>query len=147
MVNLATGTAQNGYGGTDTLVGIHNVLGSAHADTLTGDGGTDTLDGAGGGDTLVAGAGNDSFVFGPRLRLRDGVRRYRAGLDQYDHLDVVLYDDLADLWNDQQGNLGPDRHDDDDADVDLQCDDDDDDAPGRRFGHVIVQGRDQPSRT
>ncbi len=64
MVNLATGTAQNGYGGTDTLVGIHNVLGSAHADTLTGDGGTDTLDGAGGGDTLVAGAGNDSFVFG-----------------------------------------------------------------------------------
>jgi Ca2+-binding RTX toxin-like protein len=64
VVNLAAGTAQNGYGGTDTLVGIHNALGSAYADTLTGDSGANTLDGAGGGDTLLGGAGNDIYVFG-----------------------------------------------------------------------------------
>jgi Ca2+-binding RTX toxin-like protein len=64
VVNLAAGTAQNGLGGTDTLSGIHDVIGSSFADTLIGDSGTDTLDGGGGGDTLEAGSGNDTFVFG-----------------------------------------------------------------------------------
>jgi Ca2+-binding RTX toxin-like protein len=64
VVNLATGTAQNGFGGTDTLIGIHSVIGSAFADTITGGGSTDTLDGGGGGDSLIGGAGNDTYVFG-----------------------------------------------------------------------------------
>ncbi|MCX7378883.1 MAG: hypothetical protein NTY94_19300 [Alphaproteobacteria bacterium] len=59
-VNLATGTAIDGFGDTDTLVSIEDIRGSALADTLTGDdnanllqgmAGNDTLDGAGGIDT------------------------------------------------------------------------------------------------
>jgi trimeric autotransporter adhesin len=64
VVNLAAGRAQNGNGGTDTLSGIHDLIGSSFADTLIGDSGTDTLDGGGGSDTLEAGSGNDTFVFG-----------------------------------------------------------------------------------
>src|SRR5207245_1935721 len=67
-VNLTTGTAQNGYGGTDTVIDVENVIGSSFADTLTGDGGAnmlfgndggDVLDGRGGADTLFGDNGND----------------------------------------------------------------------------------------
>ncbi len=60
--------ATNGYGGTDTLNGIENVIGSAFVDTLVGDsgnnalygnGGNDVLDGNGGNDFLAGGAGDD----------------------------------------------------------------------------------------
>jgi len=64
VVNLAAGTAQDGYGGTDTLVGINNATGSSFADTLTGNSSANTLDGGGGADTLAGGAGNDTYVFG-----------------------------------------------------------------------------------
>ncbi|MBX9606593.1 MAG: peptidylprolyl isomerase [Gammaproteobacteria bacterium] len=67
------GIAQNtGGSGSDTFSNIENVIGSAKADTLTGDeqdntlnggAGNDTLKGAGGLDTLIGGAGNDTFVF------------------------------------------------------------------------------------
>jgi hypothetical protein len=54
-VNLDTGTAANGFGGTDTLTNIHSVIGSAHddtfiagdPDTFTGGGGEDTFEGTG----------------------------------------------------------------------------------------------------
>ncbi|WP_461308392.1 calcium-binding protein, partial [Albidovulum sp.] len=58
-VNLSTGLASDGYGGTDTLVNIENVRGSAYGDTLTGDGGANVLRGLGGADTLDGGAGID----------------------------------------------------------------------------------------
>ena len=57
----------------DKLGGIENLRGSAHADTLTGDGtdnvlkglaGEDTLKGGGGNDELDGGADADTFVFG-----------------------------------------------------------------------------------
>jgi Ca2+-binding RTX toxin-like protein len=69
-VDLSSGTATNGYGGTDTLSNFQNVIGSAYADTITGDSndnvlsggaGNDTLSGGGGNDILIGGAGNDSM--------------------------------------------------------------------------------------
>lgn len=62
-VNLSTGVASDGWGGTDTLVHIESVLGSAHNDSLTGGTGNDTLEGGLGDDTLDGGAGNDLAVF------------------------------------------------------------------------------------
>jgi Ca2+-binding RTX toxin-like protein len=56
-VNLATGQAQDGQGGIDSLVGIENVYGSAYADTLIGGNGNDYLRGDAGKDTLDGGAG------------------------------------------------------------------------------------------
>ena len=72
-VSLATELAQStGGSGTDTLISIENLIGSAFADHLTGnDGnntlrggaGADTLNGGGGIDTLSGSAGNDVFDF------------------------------------------------------------------------------------
>ncbi|WP_375287681.1 calcium-binding protein [Sphingomonas sp.] len=61
-VNLATGRAQDGFGGTDTLVSIEGVYGSKFADTIRGDGGTNELFGNQGNDTLIGGGGQDLLV-------------------------------------------------------------------------------------
>jgi Ca2+-binding RTX toxin-like protein len=73
-VSLASqGSAQNtGGAGFDTLLGIENIIGSSHNDTLTGDGnanalsggaGDDILDGAGGNDVLQGGDGLDTALY------------------------------------------------------------------------------------
>jgi Ca2+-binding RTX toxin-like protein len=57
--------------GSDHLISIENLIGSAFSDTLTGNhsvnvlsgnGGNDTLDGGSGADTLSGGAGNDTYL-------------------------------------------------------------------------------------
>ncbi len=62
-VNLGLTTAQNvgGGRGSDTLVSIENLIGSKHADRLTGNGGNNVLNGGAGNDTLISGAGNDTL--------------------------------------------------------------------------------------
>jgi len=71
-VNLTTGTATDGWGGTDTLVGIENITGSDNGDTLIGDSnanlldgedGNDMINGMGGVDTLWGDHGDDTFTF------------------------------------------------------------------------------------
>ncbi|MEB3189470.1 MAG: Calx-beta domain-containing protein [Snowella sp.] len=65
IVNLATGTASDGLGGTDTLSLIENVQGSNTAgDNLTGDANNNVLYGYGGNDTLNSGDGNDTLIGG-----------------------------------------------------------------------------------
>ena len=62
-VSLATAAAQNtGGAGTDTLIAIENLTGSAFNDTLTGDLNANILSGGAGDDTLSGGAGNNSLV-------------------------------------------------------------------------------------
>ena len=81
-VNLAAGTAIDGFGAQDELVNIEDVVGTRFNDVITGDGGAnnlfggaaldqlnggagdDTLNGGGGDDTLDGGAGDfDRAVF------------------------------------------------------------------------------------
>lgn len=75
VVNLATGTAQDGLGGTDTLMNINFVTGSGFNDSLTGasstlfeqfegGAGNDTIDGGSGHDLIYGMAGNDSLLGG-----------------------------------------------------------------------------------
>ena len=64
-VNLESGIASNGFGGTDTLIGVHSVIGSQFADLLSGGPGDDNLIGAGGNDTLIGGPGADTLTGGP----------------------------------------------------------------------------------
>lgn len=76
VVNLSTGTNSGSHAAGDALVNIAKVIGSAKADTLTGNhldnvleggAGNDTLDGMGGADQLIGGLGNDTYVLGDVL--------------------------------------------------------------------------------
>lgn len=61
-INLATGTA-SGADGNDTLLTIENVIGSAYADTITGDDGDNRLTGGAGADFMDGGAGIDTLSY------------------------------------------------------------------------------------
>jgi Ca2+-binding RTX toxin-like protein len=70
-VALGAGSATDGNGGSDTILGVENVAGSAFPDTMAGNGsdnvlngndGTDVLNGAGGDDALNGRAGDDTIV-------------------------------------------------------------------------------------
>jgi Ca2+-binding RTX toxin-like protein len=86
-VNLAAGTAANGYGGTDTLLNIANVIGSAFNDTLTGGAGTETLTGGAGSDTLIGGAGNNLLRGGSGNNVLIG----GSGITTADYSDQTFY--------------------------------------------------------
>jgi Ca2+-binding RTX toxin-like protein len=60
-VNLATPGSNTGDAAGDTYVGVHDVLGSAFNDVITGDGSGDLLYGGAGDDTITGGAGNDKL--------------------------------------------------------------------------------------
>jgi Ca2+-binding RTX toxin-like protein len=64
-VSLASSAAQaTGGSGSDTLVNIENLVGSAYADRLTGDVLANRLNGGAGNDTLNGGAGADILIGG-----------------------------------------------------------------------------------
>jgi Ca2+-binding RTX toxin-like protein len=61
-VNLTTGTASDGWGGTDSLSGIENIRGSDFGDTLVGNDGNNHFDDRAGHDTVMGGAGSDTVL-------------------------------------------------------------------------------------
>jgi Ca2+-binding RTX toxin-like protein len=61
-VDLANGiTADDGLGGSDTLFGIENVIGSAYNDMIIGSSTDNVLDGGDGDDIFIGSAGNDTL--------------------------------------------------------------------------------------
>ena len=62
-VNLATNTHTGGHAAGDSLTNIENIIGSAHADTLTGDANANVIEGAGGADILDGGGGADTLSY------------------------------------------------------------------------------------
>lgn len=112
-VDLAAGTASDGYGGTDTLTSIEGVYGSKFADTIRGDGGTNELFGNQGDDVLIGGAGQDltvgaqgadRFVFADgdvssKLATADLIGDFRAA--QGDRIDLSGLDADATTAGDQ----------------------------------------------
>ncbi len=71
VVDLAAGTAQDGWGGIDTLIEVNDVYGSWNADQLYGDGsdnlfvqnnGNDTIDGRGGTDSVIVSRANNNTL-------------------------------------------------------------------------------------
>lgn len=65
IVSLVAGaTNTGGHAQGDVLSNIHNLIGSGHNDTLTGNDGANRLDGGDGADTLNGGGGADSLFGG-----------------------------------------------------------------------------------
>ncbi|WP_067517692.1 calcium-binding protein [Endozoicomonas ascidiicola] len=71
-VNLATGTATDGYGDSDTLTNIENVTGTEFDDDITGDNQDNVLRGGDGDDKLYGGEGNDTLHGGAGADILDG---------------------------------------------------------------------------
>ena len=113
--NLSTGTATDGWGGTDTLSTIENVTGSAYNDTLTGstsanvihggagddtingktgndtlygDAGNDNIDGGGGADDVYGGSGADVFLFKAATAFSTPIIVHDFSTSEHDTLDV-----------------------------------------------------------
>jgi Ca2+-binding RTX toxin-like protein len=63
VMSLVSNQVTGSGSGTDTLIGIENLEGSAFNDTLTGDGGANVLTGGGGDDLLNGGAGSDTASY------------------------------------------------------------------------------------
>lgn len=63
-VDLAAGTAQDGYGGTDRILSIGLAEGSAQGDTLSGNANLNILDGGDGNDRLFGREGDDTLIGG-----------------------------------------------------------------------------------
>ena len=75
-VDLLTGKAAGGHAEGDTLTNIEEIVGSPHADTLTGGSGNDWLSGRGGADVLAGGAGHDHLTGGAGGDRMDGGAGY-----------------------------------------------------------------------
>ena len=71
-VDLSAGTGSGGHAEGDTFENVEEIVGSRHADTLTGGAGNDWLVGREGDDVLRGGAGNDGLVGGPGADTLDG---------------------------------------------------------------------------
>ncbi|WP_088285346.1 calcium-binding protein [Ideonella sp. A 288] len=81
-VNLATGTAADGFGGTDTLIDIEWARGSRDFnDTITGSAAANTLEGFAGNDSLAGGAGIDRLEPGTGNDTVDGGTDAPAGAE------------------------------------------------------------------
>ena len=71
-VDLNVANQVTGGAGNDTLVNIEGVIGSNHADTLTGNGGANSIIGLDGSDILSGGGGTDTLDGGNGNDLIDG---------------------------------------------------------------------------
>jgi Ca2+-binding RTX toxin-like protein len=76
--NLTAAAQNTGDAAGDTYTAIENLLGSAFADTLGGDGNANVIEGGAGNDTLTGNAGNDTFVFHAGFGL-DTISDFAAG--------------------------------------------------------------------
>lgn len=110
-VNLATGIAQDGFGGTDTIRNIEEVRGSAFNDVITGDNNDNWFDGRLGDDTLDGGAGHDIALYSSAsgsvtVNLGTGKASGAAGNDTLVRIETVVGSSFADILTGDSGSNG-----------------------------------------
>ncbi len=74
-VNMALGSNQvvnDGFGNTETIANVENIIGTTFADTITGSTAANVLEGREGNDTINGGAGNDTIYGGDGDDTLDG---------------------------------------------------------------------------
>jgi Ca2+-binding RTX toxin-like protein len=92
VINLALGTAIDGWGDMDTLISIENIAGSQFGDQITGDNNANSLIGRGGNDTIIGGGGFDWLQGGSGNDSLDGgggydIANYKN--DEYDDISIT----------------------------------------------------------
>lgn len=90
-VDLAARTASDG----DTLIEMENVIGTAHADVLTGNAASNELFAGDGMDSLKGGAGNDRLIGGRGSDILEG----GSGADRFVYAEAA--DSEARFWYDE----------------------------------------------
>ncbi len=109
-VNLTTGIAQDGWVGTDTLLNIEEVRGSAFNDVIIGNAGNNAIEGRNGDDTLDGGAGSDTLRYDSAsgnviVNLALGNTTGAAGNDTFVNFEHIRGSAFADtLTGDSQNN-------------------------------------------
>jgi Ca2+-binding RTX toxin-like protein len=112
------GQQATGGAGSDTLLSIENLKGSAFDDTLTGNAGDNELSGLAGNDRLEAGAGNDTLrggdgddtlIGGAGGDVLDGgegfdLVSYETITEPVTLIDFVIIDLAAPVWSDSLGD-------------------------------------------
>ena len=95
-VSIAAGTARGGHAAGDRFASIEGIIGSRHADTLTGGAGNEGLEGGAGSDRLDGGAGRDTLWYaasdaGVHVDLGAGTARggHAAG-DTFENVEGVV---------------------------------------------------------
>jgi Ca2+-binding RTX toxin-like protein len=92
QISLVTGIGMGADAQGDALINIHNLVGSAFGDVLTGDGNVNRLLGGGGADVLSGGGSNDAFVFSPGQANGDTVTDFVGnGAGAGDSLEFIGY--------------------------------------------------------
>lgn len=81
-VDLSRGTAEDGWGTRDTLVGVIEVQASSHNDVLAGSAANEFFSGAGGSDLIDGGAGFDTVTYYSQ-KSTDAVVTYDAATDTF----------------------------------------------------------------
>lgn len=103
VVNLALGTASDGFGNKDMLSLFENILGSQFDDSLRGDGAANVIEGGLGRDLLRGGGGDDTFVYRTSgdSKVAIGERDVIADFASGDKIDVSAIDANTTLAADQ----------------------------------------------
>jgi Ca2+-binding RTX toxin-like protein len=96
-VNLVTGVASDGWGGTDMLANIEVVRGSEFGDTLVGDAADNDFEGRGGDDSISGGEGEDSLRGGAGNDTLDGGGQFNPVNTASDNsdFDIAFYNDAT----------------------------------------------------
>ena len=119
-VNLESEDAEGGHAAGDTITNFENIIGSAHADTLTGDDGTaNIIEGAGGADILDGGTGTNTLSYESSssrvdVDLREGQDETIDGTDEtlimkssggHASGDKVIYDTFQNITGSGHGDI------------------------------------------
>jgi glucose/arabinose dehydrogenase len=122
-INLATGIAQGGDAAGDILRGIENLIGSAFADTLTGDENDNIIQPGAGDDTVDGGNGNDTVSYAETTQgvvvdlsaLTDQATGIEIGADDLTSIEDVIGGSGGDVLTGDGGDnvLAPGAGDDD----------------------------------
>ena len=110
-VNLALGTASDGFGGTDTFTGIERIRSSVHDDTLIGDSGDNWIRIEGGNNSVDGGAGTDTADYRTRQEggvtvdlLNNTATNALGGTDTFTSIEIVRGSRFDDVIKGDAGN-------------------------------------------